>query len=269
MRARERTHANASTTSTRRKHANQTRIHAFRAKHRAFLSSKALHNSTPFRGNLPSHREGLASQKEKMSRIRAPRATTRTLLRRRRSILARYSHHFARTRSPFNRTRRKRKERERERDVPIVYRFWTACFLCRTFFTFGLILGGSGPFFPFFSPSPSPCLWSPAQQKIRERERVTCIVTVYFAKFARRVSKYYRCTTKTKSLSASRVFVLFFFFFFSIFHLLFLLLLLLRSCAPLLSLPRRFLAPAGATRRPLPLLLVVAAASCSNLRGGR
>ena len=160
-------------------------------------------------------------------------------------------------------------KRERERDVPIVYRFWTACFLCRTFFTFGLILGGSGPFFPFFSPSPSPCLWSPAQQKIRERERVTCIVTVYFAKFARRVSKYYRCTTKTKSLSASRVFVLFFFFFFSIFHLLFLLLLLLRSCAPLLSLPRRFLAPAGATRRPLPLLLVVAAASCSNLRGGR
>ena len=60
MRTRERTHANASTTPTRRKHAAQTRIHAFRAKQRAFLSSKALHNSTPFRGNLPSHtQEGL------------------------------------------------------------------------------------------------------------------------------------------------------------------------------------------------------------------
>jgi hypothetical protein len=67
MRARERTHANASTTPTRRKHAKQTRIHAFRAKQRAFLSSKALHNSTPFRGNLPSHtqRRAWASQKAK------------------------------------------------------------------------------------------------------------------------------------------------------------------------------------------------------------
>jgi hypothetical protein len=65
MRARERTHANASTTPTRRKRAKQTRIHAFRAKHRAFLSSKALHNSTPFRGNLPSHTGGLGFTKGK------------------------------------------------------------------------------------------------------------------------------------------------------------------------------------------------------------
>jgi len=169
MRARERTHANASTTSTRRKHAKQTRIHAFRAKHRAFLSSEALHNSTPFRGNLPSHREGLASQKEKMSRIRAPRATTRMLLRRRRSILARYSRHFARTRSPFNRTRRKRKERERE-TYPLFIVSGLRVFCAERFSLLGFILGGSGPFFPFFSPSPSPCLWSPAPHKIRERE---------------------------------------------------------------------------------------------------
>lgn len=266
MSARERTHANASTTSTRRKHAKQTRIHAFRAKHRAFLSSKALHNSTPFRGNLPSHREGLASQKEKMSRIRAPRATTRMLLRRRRSILARYSRHFARTRSPFNRTRRKRKERERERRTHCLS-FLDCVFFVQNVFHFWAYFGGLSFFFLFFLLLPRPVFGLLRSKKL-ERERVTCIV-VYFAKFARRVSKYYRCTTKTKSLSASRVFVLFFFFFFSIFHLLFLLLLLLRSCAPLLSLPRRFLARAGATRRPLPLLPVVAAASCSNLRGGR
>jgi hypothetical protein len=266
MRARERTHANASTTPTRRKHAKQTRIHAFRAKHRAFLSSKALHNSTPFRGNLPSHREGLASQKEKMSRIRAPRATTRMLLRRRRSILARYSRHFARTRSPFNRTRRKRKERERE-TYPLFIVSGLRVFCAERFSLLGLFWGARVLFFLFFLLLPRPVFGLLRSKKL-ERERVTCIV-VYFAKFARRVSKYYRCTTKTKSLSASRVFVLFFFFFFSIFHLLFLLLLLLRSCAPLLSLPRRFLARAGATRRPLPLLLVVAAASCSNLRGGR
>jgi hypothetical protein len=112
----------------------------------------------------PTHRGGLGLHKRpKMSRIRAPRATTRTLLRRRRSILARYSHHFARTRSPFNRTRRKRKERERERDVPIVYRFWTACFFCRNFCAFG------GSFFSFFfPPSPSPLVSSFAAKNTRE-----------------------------------------------------------------------------------------------------
>ena len=141
-------------------------------------------------------------------------------------------------------------------------------FVQNVFHFWALFWGARVLFFLFFLLLPRPVSGLLRSKKL-ERERVTCIVTVYFAKFARRVSKYYRCTTKTKSLSASRVFVLFFFFFFSIFLLLFLLLLLLRSCAPLLSLPRRFLARAGATRRPLPLLLVVAAASCSNLRGGR
>lgn len=209
-------------------------------------------STTPLRSAeiCPPTQEGLASQKEKMSRIRATRATTRTLLRRRRSILARYSYHFARTRSPFNRTRRKRKERE-------TYPLFIVSGL-RVFSAERCLTG-----FPFLLFSLSP-VWGLLRDKKIERKLYK---VVYFAKFARRVRKYYRCTTKTKSLSASRLFVLFFFFF-SIFLLLFLL-LLLRSCAPLLSLPRRFLARAGATRRPLPLLLLVAAANCSNLRGGR
>jgi len=160
-------------------------------------------------------------------------------------------------------------KRERERETyPLFIVSGLRVFCAERFSLLGLFWGARVLFFLFFLLLPRPVFGLLRSKKL-ERERVTCIVTVYFAKFARRVSKYYRCTTKTKSLSASRVFVLFFFFFFSIFHLLFLLLLLLRSCAPLLSLPRRFLAPAGATRRPLPLLLVVAAASCSNLRGGR
>jgi hypothetical protein len=99
-------------------------------------------STTPLRSAeiCPPTQEGLASQKEKMSRIRAPRATTRTLLRRRRSILARYSHHFARTRSPFNRTRRKRKERE---TYPLFIVSGLRVFSAELFLHFG-------SFFPFF-----------------------------------------------------------------------------------------------------------------------
>ena len=98
----------------------------------------------------PTHRGGLGLHKRpKMSRIRAPRATTRTLLRRRRSILARYSHHFARTRSPFNRTRRKRKERERERRTHCLS-FLDCVFFVQNVFHFWAYFGGLGSFFSFF-----------------------------------------------------------------------------------------------------------------------
>ena len=165
MRARERTRANASTTPTRRKHAKQTRIHAFRAKHRAFLSSKALHNSTPFRGNLPSHtQEGLGFTRGKKCLGFARRERRRERFFGVDDRSSRGIRIISRELDRRSIERDVKGKRERERDVPIVYRFWTACFFCRKFCALG-----AGPFFSFFfPPSPSPLVSSFAAKNTRE-----------------------------------------------------------------------------------------------------